>query len=372
MLHLALVLVLAALLMPMHLGEFGLLEFQTELQPEQAPLETFSMAAEEGDDPLVSDLDEAILELADQTLLAVAEPGAGGRRGTGSNGSQEASAGRRGQGRGRSGGHAEFFGTVAPGDRFVYVLDISGSMNNGARGRPIKGCRFQRACAELLESIDQLREDQYFYVVLFSFKTLRMFDDDSPLPQLAPATYENKQRLKDWLADVVLGGGTDPREALRLGLQLEPSAIFLLSDGEFNGQKEPSRNGVFTGNQDVFEVVQQNNAARMPIHTFAYEDPQGCDNMYDLSTQTDGLYRFIPRGAGSTSGTRRDRATGRATPIVLRTSPEERAESLYRLARVLETSGHRQEAIARYEKILRDYPNTDAADEARQRIERRE
>lgn len=151
----------------------------------------------------------------------------------------------------RSGPQAEYFGTIADGDRFVYVLDVSDSMNRRSGGTSRPSSRFEGASAELLRSIGQLTEDQWFYVILFSHQTRRMFDDNSVVPQMVPATPDNKARLRRWLASVKAGGGTDPRQALRLALELKPSAVFLLSDGEFNGQQGGNGTGVFAANVSV-------------------------------------------------------------------------------------------------------------------------
>ena len=105
-------------------------------------------------------------------------------------------------------GGATFFGTVAPGDRFVYILDVSPSMNARA------GKRLERAVLELLRSVAQLREDQFFYVLVFGWQTRRMFDDRSASPEMAAATLENKKRLRNWLAGIqTIRGNRSPRGA---------------------------------------------------------------------------------------------------------------------------------------------------------------
>jgi hypothetical protein len=133
-------------------------------------------------------------------------------------------------------GQASFFGTQASGDRFVYVLDVSGSMNQG------KGRRLRRAVAELLRSIDQLRDDQLFYVLLFASSTRQMFDDESLIPTMLPATKENKARIHDWITQVKATGGTHPQRALHVGLNLTPSSLLIFSRRAlFLSQRERSR-----------------------------------------------------------------------------------------------------------------------------------
>jgi hypothetical protein len=92
---------------------------------------------------------------------------------------------------------AEFFGTLARGDRFIYVLDKSGSMSSGGGGEGSPLNRYQRALQELLASIDKLTEDQYFCVILFSNTNRHMQERGRRRPQMLPATVENKVLLRD-------------------------------------------------------------------------------------------------------------------------------------------------------------------------------
>ena len=190
-------------------------------------------------------------------------------------------------------GQASFFGTQASGDRFVYVLDVSGSMNQG------KGRRLRRAVAELLRSIDQLRDDQLFYVLLFASSTRQMFDDESLIPTMLPATKENKARIHDWITQVKATGGTHPQRALHVGLNLTPSAVFFLSDGKFN---TPKPVGFFGGEAlDAKTVVERTNPGNIPVHAIAFEDPSSRKNMNEISKMTGGDFRYVHR-SGRTTG----------------------------------------------------------------------
>lgn len=196
-------------------------------------------------------------------------------------------------GRGKNGPRGTFFGTVAYGTRFIYVLDVSGSMKS-KRGKGAGNTRLQCAIHELLYSVDNLTSDQFFYVVLFSDNTRQMFDEDTLVPQLIRATPENKRRLRKWLEDVRADSGTDPRAALRMALRMSPSAVFLLSDGEFNGQKRKINRDLLHGNPSVEEVVAAHDGHRIPVHTFALEDRKNRVEMKALADQTLGEYRYVP------------------------------------------------------------------------------
>jgi hypothetical protein len=199
-----------------------------------------------------------------------------------------------GAGSGGSGSGTEYFGTVAYGNRFVYILDKSTSMNHSRSGPPAPDSRFARARNELLRSIDKLAPYQSFYVILFSTKTRRMFDDESLAPVTIPATPENKLRLREWLEAAEVGGGTDPREALFLALSIAPDAVFFLSDGDFNRVNGRRKNRLFAGDPEAEQLVERVNRTDTPVHTFAYEDPSSKRRMEDIAQLSGGDYRFIP------------------------------------------------------------------------------
>jgi hypothetical protein len=178
---------------------------------------------------------------------------------------------------------ASFFGMLAEGNKFVYLVDISPSMNIG-RGRGASGVsRLIRALAELRASVERLSSDQAFYVILFNGQTRRMFDEQSAAPRALAATPENKRRLHEWLLTIRTGESTDPRRALQLGLNMHASALFLLSDGIFDVPEAT-----------VLDVIRRNNGDQTPIHAIAYEDERSCRTMQRIAGLTGGEYRFVP------------------------------------------------------------------------------
>jgi tetratricopeptide (TPR) repeat protein len=266
-----------------------------------------------------------------------------GRAGSGSSATR-----KRGSGAG-----ASFFGTVAYGDQFVYVVDISTSMDRGQGLNASEGSRFARAMEELLSSIDRLSPAQSFYVILFNGETRRMFDETSVFPKPLPATPENKQRLNDWLTTVRTGEWTDPRAALKLGLAMRPSALFLLSDGEFNGQQRGLNAGLLNGNPSVTEVIDRYNRGGTPIHTVAYEDKSSCKQMELIAHSTGGEYLFVaPHASAAMRG-----------PGGMDLS-NNRARYLLSRAETLESQGRWKQALAIYRRIERDFPKTKQAQAA--------
>lgn len=297
-LHVAMLMVLGLLMRQLGVidGPPLMTELVFESPDEAAPLELVTFVADgerdegEWDDAEASPADalESLHVEAPPPEDGFAAGNLGGAAGPGQmwrNGSPAT----QGVGRLPPGAGAEFFGTVAYGDRFVFVLDSSTSMSYGGQNAAA-GNRFQRATAELLYSIERLTPEQSFYVILFCGETRRMFDDESLSADPVHATRENKDRLRAWLAGVTLGPWTDPRDALRLGLDIRPSAVFLLSDGEFNKHES----GLPTDRLEVPEVIERFNAARAPIHTVAFEDPINRETLAGLSAQTGGQTLWVP------------------------------------------------------------------------------
>jgi hypothetical protein len=189
---------------------------------------------------------------------------------------------------GRGEAAVEFFGTVAQGNKIVFILDISGSMDENAyRADADRVTRYERARGELLRSIAQLYAEQEFVVLLFSDDCLPMLGSPQNKVQFLAATPANKDRIAAWLESVRPGGGTDPRTSLRIALALYPDAIFLLSDGEFR----IGRKGRIA--EEVIRMVRGLNTHRIPIHTIAYQDQRSRHTLETISDDSSGAFRFV-------------------------------------------------------------------------------
>uniref|UniRef100_A0A7C4LMB6 VWA domain-containing protein n=1 Tax=Schlesneria paludicola TaxID=360056 RepID=A0A7C4LMB6_9PLAN len=181
-----------------------------------------------------------------------------------------------GQGPGIGPGQTEgFFGVKPPAAaRIVFVVDSSRSMNH--RHDSELKTRFRRVKFELLKCITEMQADQFYYVIFFSNETLPM-----PASGLQPARPGLREPYLQWIGQVPSGGSpTDPRQALRLALQLQPDFIFFLTDGEF-----PS------GVSRQLRALRQD---RVVIHTFAFGETLGEDTLKTLAANNRGEYRFVP------------------------------------------------------------------------------
>ncbi|HEX4142577.1 MAG TPA: VWA domain-containing protein [Pirellulales bacterium] len=177
-----------------------------------------------------------------------------------------AGAGVGAAGAGQGGTGHSFFGLEAAGDKVVFVVDISGSMS---------GRRFFRARNELRQSIENLRENQQFFVIFFNDGALPM-----PTEKLLPATRDNVNQTVDWLKYVECGGGTNPLPGLLLALQLHPDAIYLLTDGKFDPQV-------------VWEVTQAEPPIPIPIYTISFANRTAEKLLKAIAKETGGSYRFV-------------------------------------------------------------------------------
>lgn len=170
-----------------------------------------------------------------------------------------------------SGGGSEFFGVKAKGRTFVYVVDRSGSMD---------GAPFAKAREELLRSLDNLSSRQTFYVIFFDDQSYPMFSPGQAETAALRATSRNVDRVRQWADSLIGGGGTDPQASLLHALELQPDAIYLLSDGQFEA--------------GIVDDVSRHNHGRVVISTIAFMNKIGEPLLKQLAHKNGGAYRFVP------------------------------------------------------------------------------
>ncbi|MEE8452803.1 MAG: vWA domain-containing protein [Thermoguttaceae bacterium] len=199
-------------------------------------------------------------------------------------------------------GGAAFFGVKAGGVKFIFVVDGSRSMaRNGW-----EVCR-----QELIDSVDRLRPEQRFYVMLFADKDYRMFGPNSESSGLMAPTYENKAKLRQWLYNYELVLQTKPLSAIQFAFTLKPDAIYLLTDGQFKDGTEQ-----FLKKNNRREDVYDGIVPRVVVHTIGFSSTNGQDLLTRIAKDNGGTYRFVParpkgnqqrRGPGRPGGNMRGR-----------------------------------------------------------------
>ena len=173
-------------------------------------------------------------------------------------------------------GKAVFFGTEAQGNKFVYVVDASGSMT---------GTRIEKACAELLRSVQTLGTNAQFYVIFFSDRAYPMYDPKIQRTMVKPTTLEIR-KLTTWMRTLSLGPSTEPRQALEQAVVLKPDVIFLLTDGTFSD----STSDLLLNNPDTIPYLLN---PGLSIHTIAFEEQAGEAVLKAIAEKYRGKYKYV-------------------------------------------------------------------------------
>ena len=158
---------------------------------------------------------------------------------------------------------ATFFGIKAEGKVFIFVVDRSGSMEDGDR--------LDRAKRELIRTVGAMQPPQRFQVIFYNDQATPMPGD---LPK--PADYPSRDRLARWLNRIDAEGGTDPRSAMALALGQKPDAVFLLSDGAFPDGTAPA--------------IATLNRHKIPIHCVDLAGGAGGDDLKVIARESGGQY----------------------------------------------------------------------------------
>ena len=167
-----------------------------------------------------------------------------------------------------------YYGIPICAKRIVFVLDTSMSM----RGQPIVVAK-----QALLKTIESLPEAVKFDIIFFDGATATW------QPRLVPANTEAKMEASRIIADRGLKIGTVSSAALNAAFELEPEAIYFVSDGEpTDGQPA----------QIVNFVSQFNRTRRVSIHTIGVVTIRNggaglTSFMQPLADQNYGKFRLV-------------------------------------------------------------------------------
>ncbi len=171
---------------------------------------------------------------------------------------------------------ASFFGAEADGNRFVFVIDSSGSM---------RGPRWEALCKELVRAIKSLSPDQEFFVLSFDSMAHPMFGLAPPKGKFLKAVDKNLDRIRNWLRSIQHGSQTLPSSAVGIAMKLEPDAIFLLSDGEINDSTVEDLR-IWNRKKDE----EGNVKTLVPIHTVLLHSPMGFATLETIARENGGTF----------------------------------------------------------------------------------
>jgi len=187
----------------------------------------------------------------------------------------------------RSVGEAKtsFFGAEAFGNRFVFIVDSSGSM---------RGPRWEALKTELERVLKTLSPDQEFFIISFDTEPHPMFGLAPPEGDFLKPTKRSIERVKMWLRSLDLGSNTLPASALMMALYLKPDAIFLLSDGEI---QDDTVQRLRLYNRKQTEDGRWQTLA--PIHTILLHSLIGYQTLEFIANENNGTFTPVPFGAGN-------------------------------------------------------------------------
>jgi len=179
-----------------------------------------------------------------------------------------------GAGGGGGGGGASFFGVEAQGNRFAYIVDVSGSMSVGGKLEALQ--------KELTQSVNQLLETSSIAIVPFSSQ-VEVLGSTSGKASWVDASDRNKSGVVRNVATLRANGGTNPAPAfvLVLGMKPRPDAIYFMTDGEFPEEA-------------ASQIMALNSELKVPIHCICFVSDGSADMMKVIAQKSGGTYTFVP------------------------------------------------------------------------------
>lgn len=185
---------------------------------------------------------------------------------------------------------ASFYGASAAGNSFCFLIDGSATL----RGSPWEAAR-----AELIRSLQAMSEKQRFYVIFYNNVISKIPDRESGKPAHAAiyATRDNLLQTSRWLqslrVDTAPAGGNHTA-VLEAALELEPDAIFMLTDGEMTPGVQRQVLQMLRDANRISDVT-SDEVIRVPIHTIAFHSLQGIEVMKKIAEQNNGQMTFVPK-----------------------------------------------------------------------------
>ena len=166
------------------------------------------------------------------------------------------------------------FGTgQLTGRNFVFLIDRSQSM--GEQGLGV----LQQARAELTQAIAGLQDNHSFQIVVYNNSSATI-----GRRRLLPATEENKNKVPEFMQNLLAFGGTDHERGLYSAMAFSPDIIVMMTDG---------------GSPDLHDgtiKAIRRTAGSTQIHTiqFGLGPAQAGDHfLKKLSNRTAGTYRYV-------------------------------------------------------------------------------
>ena len=177
---------------------------------------------------------------------------------------------------GGGGAGTSFFGIESRGSRFVYIVDVSGSMSESDRIGTLR--------RNLVESMNALPEQAQFLIIAYSDSAFVI----NGKYRWNRADNETKFKVRAWIKRRASSGGTEPSSAFEQAFKLkpQPDVIYFMTDGQ---QTEAL---------PAFIRALNVRGRRTKINTIVFGDRGGEDVMRRIATESGGQYRYVPDGGG--------------------------------------------------------------------------
>jgi len=177
---------------------------------------------------------------------------------------------------GGGGAGTSFFGIEARGSRFLYIVDVSGSMSESDRIGTLR--------TNLIESMNALPEQAQFLIIAYSDNAF-VIDGAYRWNRADDGT---KFKVRTWINRLVSSGGTEPAPAFEEAFKLKPrpDVIYFMTDGQ--------QTDVLPG----FIRALNTRGRRTKINTIVFGDWDGEEVMRRIAKESGGQYRYVPDGGG--------------------------------------------------------------------------
>ncbi len=174
-----------------------------------------------------------------------------------------------------AGGAASFFGVESSGNRFAYIVDVSGSM--------IQEDRIVYLKRELTRSIMGLHTDTRFAIILYSSSEIVLGKTGWQNADIA-----TKRAIRGQINNIQPAGATVPLPAFKVAFNLNPrpDAIYFMTDGDF-------------GDPNVASQIAQLNRSSgrlVPIHCITFIEREAEEVMKLIARQSGGSYTHVSTG----------------------------------------------------------------------------
>lgn len=169
-------------------------------------------------------------------------------------------------------GSASFFGIEARGNRFAYIIDVSGSMDREGR--------MQAMQSELTESISAMPDHVSFFVVSYSDTAEAL----GGKRRWTDASGVGKRWARGEISKISALGSTKPLPAFEMvyDIRPRPDAIYFMTDGEFDD-----------GVPDI--IIRRNQDRPVPVHCITFMTRSAEPVMRRIASETGGTYTHISR-----------------------------------------------------------------------------